>query len=220
MPGRPTRHALKRFYKQPLMTAFRAFCDNIPKDLCPAEVSGKYLLILKDFMTPIEIPTVQLNYILLEDAIPEKDKWALSVIHHQDNGYFFLQAIKDGQALIVSDGSYQANIVTAGLIATRINVDDFQITACLQVPGTPKQQTPYRGKLGGIFGELTLIQAICLKHNIKGGSVTCALDGELAMKEAIKEHPLRNTAPPADLLQAICHKVAVIKKNFSVDISF
>jgi hypothetical protein len=52
------------------------------------------------------------------------------------------------------------------------------------VPGWEDDQSPYRSELTGIVGSLTLLLAVCYSFDIQSGSVTLALDGDSAMKQA------------------------------------
>jgi hypothetical protein len=84
---------------------------------------------------------------------------------------------------------------------------DAQDKDCLQafnmVPGWEDDQSPYRSKL-------TLLLAVCYSFDIQSGSATLALDGDSAMKQAMRQVdttiPLKADQSHFDLLQ-VCRSI-------------
>jgi hypothetical protein len=79
------------------------------------------------------------------------------------------------------------------------------------VPGCwEDDQSPYRSELTGIVGNLTLMLAVCYSFDIQLGSVTLALDGDSAMKQAMRQVdttiPLKADQSHFDLLQ-VCRSI-------------
>jgi hypothetical protein len=78
------------------------------------------------------------------------------------------------------------------------------------VPGWEDDQSPYRSELTGIVGNLTLLLAVCYSFDIQSGSVTMALDGDSAMKQAMRQVdttiPLKVDQSHFDLLQ-VCRSI-------------
>jgi ribonuclease HI len=78
------------------------------------------------------------------------------------------------------------------------------------VPGWEDDQSPYRSKLTGIVGNLTLLLAVCYSFDVQSGSVTEALDGDSAMKQAMRQVdttiPLKADQSHFDLLQ-VCRSI-------------
>ena len=128
-----------------------------------------------------------------------------------DAGVRLASGIIQGTARAVSDGSYKQGIV--GTAACGLAADD-QDKDCLKalntVPGWADDQSPYRSELTGILGSLTLVLAVCYSFDIQDGSVTLALDGEAAMKQAMaqadKNTPLKVSQKHFDLLQ-VCRSL-------------
>jgi hypothetical protein len=78
------------------------------------------------------------------------------------------------------------------------------------VPGWEDDQSPYCSKLTGIVGNLTILLAVCYSFNIQLGSATLALDGDSAMKQAMRQVdttiPLKADQLHFDLLQ-VCRSI-------------
>ena len=71
------------------------------------------------------------------------------------------------------------------------------------VPGMIIDQTPYRSKLSGIDGLLTMLQIITSFFQIATGTITIGLDCIPAMNQAQSTESLRPYHPSFDLLQDI-----------------
>ena len=128
-----------------------------------------------------------------------------------DAGARLAGGIIQGTARAVSDGSYKPGIVgTAACLLAADGQDKDCLKALNLVPGWADDQSPYRSELTGIVGSLTLILALCHSFDIQEGSVTLALDGEAAMKQAMvqadKNIPLKVTQKHFDLLQ-VCRSL-------------
>jgi hypothetical protein len=60
-------------------------------------------------------------------------------------------------------------------------------------PGWEDYQSPYHSELMGIVGSLTLLLTVCNSFYIQSGSATLALDGNSAMKQAMRQ--VKSTIP-------------------------
>ena len=79
-----------------------------------------------------------------------------------------------------------------------------ELTGHMIIPGQPKDLDAYRCELGGLYGITVIIDALCVYHSIKSGSITKACDGDMALKHATNEYDWISPARPHfDLIAAI-----------------
>jgi hypothetical protein len=119
----------------------------------------------------------------LEDAIenlPPGSRWAVSRFDATDNGSRIAQAIRDGKAIALSDGSFKDGFGTSALVIEAEDSDD-NIIAVDVVPGNTDDQGSYRSELAGIFGQVIMVDTICKVHGITQGAIECGCDGEGAI---------------------------------------
>jgi hypothetical protein len=120
-------------------------------------------------------------------ALPPNSRWAVDRFDSTDNGMQVAQAIRDGVAIAVSDGSFKDGFGTSALVIEASDSTD-NIIAVNIVPGNPDAQNLYRSELAGIFGQLTLVNVICKVHNITHGSITiCGCDGMSALTKVFND---------------------------------
>jgi hypothetical protein len=139
----------------------------------------------------------------------------------EDGGVALAQGIIQGSARAVSDGSYKLGVIGT---AASIVAADAQDKDCLQafnmVPGWEDDQSPYHSELTGIVGSLTLLLVVCYSFDIQSGSATLALDGDSAMKQAMRQVdttiPLKAFQSHFDLLQ-VCR---FILKRLPIEIKW
>ena len=101
--------------------------------------------------------------------------WSLRHLKTNDNASRFAQAIQEGKALIVSDGSYKSGKATSAIVAV-YEGDNDKITAVNSVPGSPKNLNSYRAELAGIYAALSLLELTARVHHITTGLATLGLD--------------------------------------------
>ena len=197
-----------------------------PDDAFPAEVMRKpntedwLLLDVNRTNFPSQETAQPRNLDEAVEALNEQNRWAIQHLQHDDDGEHFAQAIMEGQAIVVSDGSYAKGRTTAGFVATRMYDARHRLKACNEVAGTIKQQNAYRGELAGVYGGLTLTELICELHQVRGGKIKIALDGEAAMKMSFGHDPLSHKAPSADLVQAVRFKAWQLKIKYGLVVEF
>jgi hypothetical protein len=164
----------------------------------------------------LEIPPAVIDVgVPLHDLLErwvDDPQFLLEQVHiPDDRGVALAQGIIQGLARAVSDGFYKPGVkgTAACIIAA-----DAQEKGCLQafnmVPGWEDDQSPYGSELTGIVGNLTLLLAVCYSFDIQSGSVTLALDGDSAMKQAMRQVdttiPLKADQSHFDLLQ-VCQSI-------------
>lgn len=123
-----------------------------------------------------------------------------------DGGAVIAQAIKDGEALAVSDGSFDESRQagsSAFIISPSQAADAVLLEGVNFVTGLPEEQTAYRSELAGVLGVLTSVDALVHFYGIDSGSITIALDGESALRESESGWPLRIDQKCFDYLQVV-----------------
>jgi hypothetical protein len=138
-------------------------------------------------------------------SIPVLDRWAMDELWHTDNGQHVTQAITQGTALIISDGSYKNDRGTSAFLLQGPSKELQRILGVNRTPGSASDQSPYRAELSGISGILLVLSVLCKIHDITEGSICLGLDGDSTMKEASGAHPLHADQPSFDLLSDIRH---------------
>ena len=88
----------------------------------------------------------------------------------------------------VSDGSFNPKDLygTAAWII-QDELTGSELTGMMIILGQPNVLDAYRCELGGLYGIVVIINALCLYHRIKSGSITRACDGDMALKHATNE---------------------------------
>ena len=128
--------------------------------------------------TPTEAP--QTLWEALSQA-PESSIWSVQQLQHSDQGRNFVDAMRKGDAIAVSDGSYGKNRATSAFILSSRSQPHMMVTAVNEVAGMVNSLNSYRVELSGIYGTLILIRAICQLYKVHQGHVTLALDGDSAL---------------------------------------
>jgi hypothetical protein len=94
------------------------------------------------------------------------------------------QAIRDGTAIAISDGSFKEGFGTSALVIEASDSTD-NIIAVNVVPRNLDDQGSYHIELAGIFGQITLVNALCNVHDITQGSIECGCDGARALNKVL-----------------------------------
>jgi len=126
---------------------------------------------------------------------------SLSITKEQD----LVEAIKDGLAMAISDGSYKSCYGTA---AWTIGDPDTasMLSAKVICPGTEDDHDAYRSELSGLYSIMMIIEKFCDFHEIKEGSIAIGCDGKSALETAFDSGTkLFRDVPSFDLVGAIMH---------------
>jgi len=115
-----------------------------------------------------------------------------------------IQAIIDGKAVAVSDGSYKDHQGAAAWIIEGAD-DSVRLRGAGVTPGLPEDQSAYRSELFGLWGILDSLHAFTQAHHINTGSVVIACDGLSALKKATCQYPIDPNEAHYDLIGAIRH---------------
>ena len=193
------------------------FTDHIPDGVSPASVIiGTNTVSLESFSChgiipkptpPAPRPTLQGH----TATVHPLDQWAVSELQSADNGAAIAQLIQEGQAIAVSDGSYDQGISTSAFVLTSRTKPTqplANVTGSNVVPGNPSEQDSYRAELGGIMGILTALEIICNLHSITHGEIEIGLDGEGAYKVIFTDKWVKAKDKAYDLINAVRHKLS------------
>ena len=104
-------------------------------------------------------------------SLPVDRKWSLEAMTiPEDEATNLAEAIKNGTAIAVSDGSFSNEFGTASWVIEGAN-SHGRITGNNISPGDRLDQNAYRSELSGLYGIVLTIQAICQFHKISNGAV-------------------------------------------------
>lgn len=130
-----------------------------------------------------------------------------------DNCEALRAALVTGDAVAVSDGSFDPGL-RRGTAAFIISPSAAAHLHCLEganfVYGTPSDQSAYRSELAWVAGILSALEVLAHHFSLTDGSITIALDGQSALREASGDTPLRVDQPDFDLLQEIRRRIALL----------
>jgi hypothetical protein len=104
---------------------------------------------------------------------PSLDQWAIQEIIVTDDGVAMAQAIRNGTAIAVSDGSYKDGRGTSAFILeTSDNFDERgRIVGVNCIPGETEDYTSYRSEIGGVSGVVETVGITCARHSITSGAI-------------------------------------------------
>ena len=110
--------------------------------------------------------------------LPPDAHWAVQRCNtFTDDGTYIAEAIRQGEAVSISDGSLKHAFGTAAFVIegpTKLH----RIVGVNIVPGPLSDGKSYRCEISGLIGAVLIINAICKLHNITSGSVTIGCDNE------------------------------------------
>ena len=98
---------------------------------------------------------------------------------------YFIDNIKNSKGNIVTDGSYKEGRSAAATVfqhnkTLKIPKDPTNYIS-VTVPGPKREQSSYRGELGGILTGIAITNRLLKKHNITGGECTLVCDNKGAL---------------------------------------
>jgi hypothetical protein len=137
------------------------------------------------------------------------DQWAIQEITVTDEGTAMAQALRNGTAIAVSDGSYKDSRGTAAFILEPSVHSDTtgRIVGVNSIPGEPEDHSSYRSEIGGVSGIVETVGILCAQYSIKSGAVEVGLDGDQAMKNIFGTWPLHPQQADYDLLKDLRRKI-------------
>ena len=132
-----------------------------------------------------EVPTTNPMIHCFQDYVdsqPHTRIWCVQQLTIDGDGSALAQAIKNNEAVMVSDGSFKDARGTAAIVLQGPNADG-EARAVNRVPGEPEDHDSYRSEVSGLLGIATLIELLCEFFDIQQGSVEVACDGLSALNE-------------------------------------
>ena len=154
------------------------------------------------------LPASTSEFNTIQDMIASwPDNWPLNQCHFPPDPTALIQAIQDGTAHGVCDGSYMPTASTAvGTAAWKIEDPASQqaMQGVTRTSGVESEVDSYRSELQGLHAMLLGLLAFCTFHKITDGQVTLGCDNFNGVRQARGEWlkvPLR--AAHSDLIRAI-----------------
>jgi hypothetical protein len=112
---------------------------------------------------------------------PESMRWAVSSFAVADGGAVIAEAIRQGIAVAVCDGSFKDAFGTAAYVLEGATMAKRMVVV-LVTPGEPSDQSPYRSELSGLYGVVTMVHIICAQFKITSGAIEVGCDCESALR--------------------------------------
>ena len=144
----------------------------------------------------------------VEELLPSlgEDGWPLKTAWFPDEERL-VQAIQNGTARGVSDGSYKPKANPSLAAAAWIILDEAGSThvgGVVRVTGMQNETNAYRAELQGLHAMVMAVWTLCRAHNVTTGSITLGLDNERAYFKCLDQHldPPQNMKH-VDLIRAI-----------------
>ncbi len=150
-----------------------------------------------------------LNEAIDPPIIPDDDAWSFEFINMNDGGAAVAQAITQGTAVAVCDGSFKEGHGTASLtlLPTLSRDHPNQINASHITPGHHLEMDAYRTEVGGLYGIISIIERLVKTFNLSHGSITIGCDCESALKAVFEYDYITPAQSCYDLLQVIRGKI-------------
>lgn len=111
------------------------------------------------------------------------ERWCFDRIELSDDGFTLAKAIKQGDAIVISNGSFKEQFGTASW-ELEGGSSDGRIMGVVTAPGTWKDQSTYRSELTGIYSIMVCVKNLCEFYNITAGSIELGCDGQSALDKA------------------------------------
>jgi hypothetical protein len=132
---------------------------------------------------PATVPTTFAAYL---KTLPKDAQWALRDINLADDGLTIAQAIRDGTAIGISDGSFKDGFGTASWVLEGLS-PRHRIRGDNIVPGDTADQGSYRSELSGLYGITMGVYALCEFYKIAQGAIEVGCDGITALERGFDE---------------------------------
>jgi hypothetical protein len=140
--------------------------------------------------------------------ISENDQWSVRSLDCPSNGAHVAQAIIQGNAVAICDGSYKDKFGTAGFAIQQWANRDKRIIGANVTPGHPDDQNPYRSEIGGIFAIVVIVEALVKLYTITHGTIELGCDCESGLTAVFKHTYDTPNQPHHDLIHEIRRKIA------------
>mgnify|MGYP003460263465 FL=1 len=134
---------------------------------------------------------------------PTEFLWLTEFVSETDDGDRVAQAIRDGKAIAVSDGSFKLAIGTASWVLQGEDHAD-EVKGRCRVPGPEDWQSAYRSELCGLLGSIYFATTLAKHKGITTGKIRVGCDGLSAIQQ-LREYKVTQTPMRKhfDLISAI-----------------
>ncbi len=153
-----------------------------------------------------------------EDYSPSTEEIFMSLqceYSTQGNAQALQEAIIQGIAVAVSDGSYQLEKGAAAWTIEGVTAEN-RILGVGPTPGGSSDHSAYRSKLFGLWGIMMSLHRFTKDHQIANGHVTIACDGLSALRKAQNTHMTEPSEAHYDLILAI----RALQKSIPLQLTF
>ena len=153
-----------------------------------------------------------------------EDSWPIADSYFPPDPTLVAQAISNGTAVMVSDGSYKALLSTEiGAAAWILECSQTGATCCgeCSTSGLRSEVNAYRSELQGCHAGLLGLMAFAIYHQLHGGSVTFHFDNDAGVDKSAESYlnvPTRYKH--ADLVKAIRVIVYRLKTEHEIQVTF
>jgi len=113
--------------------------------------------------------------------LPPNCLWAVQHAQSNDHGLTVAQAIAQGTAVAVSDGSLRYTLGTSAFVIEGAT-PDHHVLGYNRVPGPVEEGDSHRCELAGLYAIVTTVNCLCRLHSVTSGLVTIACDSTSALK--------------------------------------
>ncbi len=97
-------------------------------------------------------------------------RWAITEFDIEDNGAAIAQALIQGTAIAVSDGSFKNQQGTSAFVIDGKSAVG-RLVGVNVIPGDADSQSPHRSELGGVAGILEALHGTCEAHGVTEGRI-------------------------------------------------
>jgi hypothetical protein len=118
-------------------------------------------------------------------------RWAVAKYAVVDGGKTLAEAIRNGIAIAVCDGSFKDEFGTAAYVLEG-ETSTNRIVVVLVTPGTDDDQSSYHSELSGLFGVLVMVHFICEQFAITDGAIEVGCDCKSALRHVFGKGPSFN----------------------------
>ena len=167
-------------------------CRILPNDATPTTITGNRH----------RIQHTGISRIIPAPSTQETDWWGI-VVSATLPIVDLIEAIRQGTAIAVTDGSYKENMGTAAFTFRASPQDPRSLTFVHMTPGMPHELTPYRAEVGGIYGIAKFITRLTTPLANISGSITIACDCKGALDRVALPYSPQPKQKDFDLLWEI-----------------
>jgi hypothetical protein len=169
--------------------------------------------------------TVDPTYVNIHEFIEKwEDSWPIAESYFPPDPTLVAQAISNGTAVMVSDGSYKALLSTEiGAAAWILECSQTGATCCgeCSTSGLRNEVNAYRSELQGCHAGLLGLYAFSIYHQLQGGSVTFHFDNDAGVDKSAERHlNVPERYKHADLVRAIRVIVFRLRTEHDIIITF